>query len=60
VTEGHSDKFCDQRVSDAVLDECLKHDPVSRAACNTYVTMGLLLVCGEITPLQFDNQRRRR
>jgi S-adenosylmethionine synthetase len=48
VTEGHPDKFCDQ-VSDAVLDECLRHDPMSRVACNTYVTMGLLLVGGEIT-----------
>lgn len=43
VTEGHPDKFCDQ-ISDAVLDECLKRDPMSRVACNTYVTMGLLLV----------------
>ena len=48
VTEGHVDKFCDQ-ISDAVLDECLRHDPMSRVACNTYVTMGLLLVGGEIT-----------
>jgi len=48
VTEGHVDKFCDQ-ISDAVLDECLRHDPMSRVACNAYVTMGLLLVGGEIT-----------
>ena len=48
MTEGHVDKFCDQ-ISDAVLDECLRHDPMSRVACNTYVTMGLLLVGGEIT-----------
>src|SRR5512143_3730209 len=48
VTEGHPDKFCDQ-ISDAVLDECLRRDPLSRVACNTYVTMGLLLVGGEIT-----------
>jgi S-adenosylmethionine synthetase len=48
VTEGHPDKFCDQ-ISDAVLDECLKHDPMSRVACETYVTMGLVNVGGEIT-----------
>lgn len=48
VTEGHVDKVCDQ-VSDAVLDECLRHDPMSRVACNTYITMGLLIVGGEIT-----------
>ena len=48
VTEGHPDKFCDQ-ISDAVLDECLKHDPMSRVACETYVTMGMLVVGGEIT-----------
>jgi S-adenosylmethionine synthetase len=48
VTEGHPDKLCDQ-VSDAVLDACLKADPDSRVACNTYVTMGMMLVGGEIT-----------
>ena len=48
VTEGHPDKFCDQ-ISDAVLDECLKVDPFSRVACETYVTMGLVLVGGEVT-----------
>ncbi|MDD5412609.1 MAG: methionine adenosyltransferase [Methylobacter sp.] len=48
VTEGHPDKFCDQ-ISDAVLDECLKQDPMSRVACETYVTMGMLIVGGEIT-----------
>ncbi len=48
VTEGHPDKFCDQ-ISDAVLDVCLKHDPMSRVACETYVTMGMLIVGGEIT-----------
>jgi S-adenosylmethionine synthetase len=40
VTEGHPDKVCDQ-VSDAVLDECLRLDPMSRVACNTLVTMGM-------------------
>jgi len=48
VTEGHPDKFCDQ-ISDAVLDECLKADPDSRVACETFVTMGLVLVGGEVT-----------
>jgi len=48
VTEGHPDKFCDQ-ISDGVLDECLKQDPLSRVACECYVTMGLLAVGGEVT-----------
>jgi S-adenosylmethionine synthetase len=48
VTEGHPDKFCD-KISDAVLDECLRNDPMSRVACETYVTMGLINIGGEIT-----------
>lgn len=48
VTEGHPDKFCDL-VSDTVLDECLKRDPMARVACETYVTMGMIVVGGEIT-----------
>ncbi|MGC1960497.1 MAG: S-adenosylmethionine synthetase N-terminal domain-containing protein, partial [Pseudolabrys sp.] len=48
VAEGHPDKFCDQ-ISDVVLDECLRLDPESRVACNTFVTMGLILVGGQIT-----------
>ncbi|MDD5422932.1 MAG: methionine adenosyltransferase [Candidatus Omnitrophica bacterium] len=48
VTEGHPDKVCDQ-VSDSVLDEVLKQDPAGRVACETYVTMGLIIVGGEIT-----------
>ncbi len=48
VTEGHPDKFCDQ-ISDAVLDECLRQDPLARVACECYVPMGLLNVGGEIT-----------
>ena len=48
VTEGHPDKFCD-KISDAVLDEGLRHDPMARVACEAYVTMGLLNVGGEIT-----------
>lgn len=48
VTEGHPDKVCDQ-VSDGVLDAVLREDPNGRVACETYVTMGLLMVGGEIT-----------
>jgi S-adenosylmethionine synthetase len=49
VTEGHPDKVCDQ-ISDAVLDEVLKQDPErGRVACETYITMGLVLSGGEIT-----------
>ena len=48
VTEGHPDKFCDL-ISDAVLDECLRLDPMSRVACETYVTMGMVIVGGEVT-----------
>ena len=48
VTEGHPDKVCDQ-VSDAVLDSILKKDKKARVACETYVTMGLIIVGGEIT-----------
>ena len=42
VTEGHPDKICDQ-ISDAVLDEIIKNDPVARVACDTAVTNGLVL-----------------
>jgi len=52
VTEGHPDKLCDQ-ISDGVLDACLKNDIYSRVACETYVTMGLLIVGGEITTRGF-------
>jgi len=48
VTEGHPDKICDQ-ISDAVLDEILKVDPMARVACETAVTTGLVLMIGEIT-----------
>ena len=48
VTEGHPDKICDQ-ISDAVLDALLAQDPMSRVACETSVTTGLVLVMGEIT-----------
>ena len=48
VTEGHPDKICDQ-ISDAVLDAMLEQDPMSRVACETTVTTGLINVMGEIT-----------
>ena len=48
VTEGHPDKMCDQ-ISDAVLDALLAQDPMSRVACETATTNGLVLVMGEIT-----------
>ena len=48
VTEGHPDKICDA-VSDAVLDECLKQDPMSRVACETLAKTGMLIIAGEIT-----------
>jgi S-adenosylmethionine synthetase len=48
VTEGHPDKICDQ-ISDAILDEVLRHDPTGRVACETLVTTGLAFLAGEIT-----------
>jgi S-adenosylmethionine synthetase len=48
VTEGHPDKICDQ-ISDAVLDALLEKDPMSRVACETSITTGLVLVMGEIS-----------
>lgn len=48
VTEGHPDKVCDQ-ISDTMLDELLRQDPMSRVACETFITTGLLIVGGEIT-----------
>ena len=48
VTEDHPDKVCDQ-VSDAVLDSVLKNDPKGRVACESFVTVGLIIVGGEIT-----------
>lgn len=48
VTKGHPDKICDQ-ISDAVLDEMLRQDPMSRVACETTCTTGQVLVMGEIT-----------
>lgn len=60
VGEGHPDKLCDQ-ISDGVLDDVLKQDPYGRVACETYVTMGLLIVGGEITTTAYvDIQKLAR
>lgn len=48
VTEGHPDKLCD-RVSEAILDECLAQDKMSRVACETFAATGMVMCCGEIT-----------
>ena len=48
VTEGHPDKMCDA-ISDAILDVLISQDPMSRVACETAITTGLVLVMGEIT-----------
>ena len=52
VTEGHPDKVCD-RISDAVLDEVMAHDPNGRVACEVCCTTGMVLVMGEITTEHF-------
>ncbi len=48
VTEGHPDKICD-KISDAILDALLEQDPMSRVACETLTTTGMILCMGEIT-----------
>ena len=48
VTEGHPDKICD-KISDSILDAMLEQDPMSRVACETCCTTGLVMVMGEIT-----------
>jgi S-adenosylmethionine synthetase len=61
VAEGHPDKVCDQ-ISDAVLDDVLKQDLNGRVACETYVTLGLIIVGGEISTIGYvdlDNLVRR-
>ena len=52
VTEGHPDKLCDQ-ISDGVLDEVLRGDPMGRVACETAITNGLVMVMGEITTTSY-------
>lgn len=48
VTEGHPDKICD-KISDAILDAMLAQDPMSRVACETFTTTGIIMVMGEVT-----------
>ncbi len=57
VTEGHPDKLSDQ-ISDGVLDDLLAQDPMSRVACETFVTVGLVVVGGEITTNGFVDIQR--
>src|SRR3954471_2671951 len=52
VTEGHPDKIADQ-ISDAVLDAALSNDPMSRVACETLITTGLVVVAGEMTTSEY-------
>ena len=57
VTEGHPDKICDN-VSDAILDAILAEDPMSRVACETCTTTGIVMILGEITTkAQVDYQK---
>ena len=56
VTEGHPDKMCDQ-ISDAILDALMEQDPMSRVACETCTTTGLVMVMGEITNAYVDIQK---
>ena len=53
VTEGHPDKICDQ-ISDAILDALMEQDPMSRVACETCTTTGMVLVMGEISTKAID------
>jgi S-adenosylmethionine synthetase len=57
VSEGHPDKVCDQ-ISDAVLDTLLAQDPMSRVACESFVTTGLALVGGEVTTKGYVDVQR--
>ena len=57
VTEGHPDKICDQ-ISDTILDALLEQDPMSRVACETAITTGLVLIMGEVSSkAQIDIQK---
>ena len=48
VTEGHPDKICDA-ISDAILDALMEQDPMSRVACESFTTTGIVTIMGEIT-----------
>ncbi|MCK5058985.1 MAG: methionine adenosyltransferase [Candidatus Aminicenantes bacterium] len=54
VTEGHPDKVCDQ-ISDAILDACLKQDPMSRVAVESLIKTGVVIVAGELTTKGYVN-----
>lgn len=57
VTEGHPDKICDL-ISDSILDDLIAQDPVSRVACETLVTTGLVLIAGEISSQGYSDFQR--
>lgn len=57
VTEGHPDKMCDQ-ISDAILDALMAKDPMSRVACETCTTTGLVMVMGEITTKAYVDMQK--
>lgn len=57
VTEGHPDKMCDA-ISDAILDALIEKDPMSRVACETAVTTGMVLIMGEITTNAYVDVQR--
>ncbi|MFQ9703318.1 MAG: S-adenosylmethionine synthetase N-terminal domain-containing protein [Enterocloster clostridioformis] len=52
VTEGHPDKMCDA-ISDAILDVLISQDPMSRVACETAITTGLVLVMGRLQQMPY-------
>ena len=57
VTEGHPDKICDQ-ISDAILDALMEQDPMSRVACETCTTTGVVMVMGEITTKAYVDMQK--
>ncbi len=57
VTEGHPDKMCDQ-ISDAILDALMEQDPMSRVACETCTTTGVVMVMGEITTKAYVDMQK--
>lgn len=57
VTEGHPDKMCDQ-ISDAILDALMEQDPMSRVACETCTTTGIVMVMGEISTKAYVDMQK--